>query len=240
MDAMERAGIKFNGADRYNLTHDADVVGFIISKNIRRRHLNKQERADLIVAAIKAGEKPVQAEPVSEKGGRGKKNPIKEKALAAAKEHDISEATVKRALAKAEGKTPKPKKKPKSKPEVEHAQPFDDGGDDCTIERKQWIGGVEAVWDAAPAEVKQHLVRHICKEADPVSLALSLVEMMDAEQVERLLVGVEEHRARLGRKRPSTLPQDGRSAPEDEGDDLGDIPACLDRRSVQKERAASS
>jgi Protein of unknown function (DUF3102) len=28
--------------------------------------------------------------------------------------------------------------------------------------------------------------------------------------------------------------------PENEGDDLGDIPACLDRRSVQKERAASS
>ena len=43
-------------------------------------------------------------------GGRGKKNPIKEKAVAVGKKHGISEATVKRSIAKAEGKLPEPKR----------------------------------------------------------------------------------------------------------------------------------
>src|SRR4030095_1868928 len=50
-----------------------DPVTHIITLNIRRRHLTKQQQADLIVAAIAAGEKPRQDGEVS-KGGRGKKN----------------------------------------------------------------------------------------------------------------------------------------------------------------------
>ena len=57
-----------------------------MSFNVHRRHLSQQDRADAIVAwiaTIEADNKPGQAGPVSElKGGRGKRNPIKEKALA--------------------------------------------------------------------------------------------------------------------------------------------------------------
>ena len=56
--------------------------------------------------------------PVS-KGGRGKKNAVKAKALeinsALPKEQQVSEPTIKRAMAKADGKTPaRPMPKPKS------------------------------------------------------------------------------------------------------------------------------
>ena len=43
------------------------------------------------------------------KGGRGKVNEAKAKAVATAAEHGISKGTVARAIAKAEGKEPKPK-----------------------------------------------------------------------------------------------------------------------------------
>ena len=94
-----------------------------MSFNVHRRHLSQQDRADAIVAwiaTIEADNKPGQAGPVSElKGGRGKRNPIKEKALAInaelPKEQQVSERTIKRAIAKAEGKTPKPKPKPQPK-----------------------------------------------------------------------------------------------------------------------------
>ena len=45
------------------------------------------------------------------------------------------------------------------------------------------------------------ILDHILKESDPVSLALSLVEMMDAQQVRRLLVGIEEYQSQLARKK---------------------------------------
>jgi hypothetical protein len=81
-----------------------DPVTHIITLNIRRRHLSKQQQADLIVAAMKAGEKLRQVGEVSDAdniGGRGKKNPLKEKAVAAGKEHGIGERTIERAIAKA-------------------------------------------------------------------------------------------------------------------------------------------
>jgi hypothetical protein len=154
------------------------------------------------------------------------------------------------AAATAEGKTPKPKPKPNPNPEPDDAAAVDadDGG---AVKRKRRTSAeveaeriadacsiVETTWDMSSPEVQQHLLHHILRESDPVSLALALVETMDADQVRRLMVGVEEHRAQLGRKRASQKPADGRSnvavddpAPENEGDDdLGDIPACLDRR----------
>ena len=86
-------------------------VAYIISKNIKRRDLTKQQQADLIVAALKAAaeaaEKPVQYPPQN-KGGQV--NKMKARAVATGAEHGISESTVKRAMAKAAGK--KPKKKP--------------------------------------------------------------------------------------------------------------------------------
>ena len=136
LEAMERVGIRLrvrnsglpeslHGKETAN-TIDGDPVALIIGLNIHRRHLTKQQQADLIVAAVKAGEKLAQVEPVS-KGGRGKKNAVKAKALeinsALPKEQQVSEPTIKRAIAKAEGRIPQPKTivgpKLKLKPKLE-------------------------------------------------------------------------------------------------------------------------
>ena len=56
LEAMERAGIPLNPALHVRHYGHGDPTTFIISANIHRRHLTKQQRADLIVAAVKAAE----------------------------------------------------------------------------------------------------------------------------------------------------------------------------------------
>jgi hypothetical protein len=82
LEAMERAGIQDDEFPRHVVY--SDPVAYIISKNLRRRHLTKQKQADLTVAAakIEAERKLGQACTGLHKGGRGKKNPIKEEAFA--------------------------------------------------------------------------------------------------------------------------------------------------------------
>ena len=58
LEAAERAGLAFTDASM--IVHTGDPVAFIISMNIHRRHLTKAQQADLIVAALNAGEKPIQ------------------------------------------------------------------------------------------------------------------------------------------------------------------------------------
>jgi len=77
LEAMERVGIDLDScAVKYQFVNSSrppftfDAVAYIISLNIHRRHLTKQQQAELIVAAVKAGEKPRQVEVVS-RGGRG-------------------------------------------------------------------------------------------------------------------------------------------------------------------------
>src|SRR5262245_53202264 len=76
IEAMERIGIKPEWC--FKVHYGDDPTARIISLNIRRRHLTKQQQADLIVAAHKAAEenKPRQLGEVS-KGGRGKVDKIK-------------------------------------------------------------------------------------------------------------------------------------------------------------------
>jgi hypothetical protein len=97
LEAMERAGLRRD-----------------ISKNMRRRHLNltKAQQADLIVAAIKAGEE--YSANVAEKSRGRPKSELKSKACELAAKADISERTVERAIAKAEGKAPKKKRRTKA------------------------------------------------------------------------------------------------------------------------------
>jgi hypothetical protein len=113
LEAMERAGLSI---DHLKECIGSGHVEDIISLNIHRRHLTKQQQAELIVAALKAAQpkanKPPQVEEVS-KGGRSKVNELKAKAVAIAKDAKISKGTVERALAKAKGKTPKPSPPPK-------------------------------------------------------------------------------------------------------------------------------
>ena len=118
MEAMERVGLDL---DRIRSIHrgqysgkehkkfiDGDPVAYILSLNIHRRHLTKQQQADLIIAAHRAtpvsrqdGGKLAEGRPV---------NQVKAAAVATAKAmpKGPSKRTVERALAKAEGKTRKP------------------------------------------------------------------------------------------------------------------------------------
>jgi ParB-like chromosome segregation protein Spo0J len=105
--AAERAGIDPSDIPEAQV-HCSDPVSWIISLNIRRRHLTKQQQADLIVAAIKAGEKPTQAESVSRQDGEKLKegrprDETKAAIVSTAAEHGISKRTAERAIAKAEG-----------------------------------------------------------------------------------------------------------------------------------------
>jgi len=148
MEACERNGIEEVAS--CHLPSGLDPVAYVISKNLKRRHMTKAQIADAIVALakIKPEQKPGQADPVcdddhvqiftacgtpskaylskefieeevaKQKGGRGKRNPVKAKALelnkALPKEDQVSEKTIKRAIAEAEGKKPKAKPKPKA------------------------------------------------------------------------------------------------------------------------------
>ena len=138
LEAMERVGIRLrfrnsglpeslHGKETAN-TIDGDPVALIIGLNVHRRHLTKQQQADLIVAAHKAAaEASRQAGEVPKRHVKGKtgseKDATKAAAVATAKELRISKRTVERAFAKAEGKTPEPKKtagpRLKTKPKLE-------------------------------------------------------------------------------------------------------------------------
>jgi ParB/Sulfiredoxin domain len=111
LEAMERAGLDLPDKCKWLVTGD-DPVPLIISLNVHRRHLTKQQQADLIVAAYTAGaDKPRKLCEVS-KGGRGKVDEVKANILATAKEQKIGRRTVELAIAKARGGFPKPKPRP--------------------------------------------------------------------------------------------------------------------------------
>jgi hypothetical protein len=229
MEALERAGIE--PTDEHaefipGLTPEQQTA-YIISKNIHRRHLTKQQQADLIVAAIKAREKLDQVEPVSEgiellhpcgaptglrfkgaaeefealydkdrrKGGRGRKNPVKEKAVAEAKKHGISEATVKRSIAEAEGRKPLPQ------PKRYAARPLP------SPRSGKPVIGLEAA--------RRHYL-DLCADPD-VDLDAEMDIIVDAL---REIAGKRTIAASNSQKRASTLPQDSRS------DGAVDDPTC--------------
>jgi ParB-like chromosome segregation protein Spo0J len=98
LEAAERVGFDLDDIPTA-VVHCSDPVSWVIALNIHRRHLTKAQQADLIVAAVKAGEKPHQLDEVS-RGGRGKVNPVKAKAVEIAEKAGISKPTVERAFAK--------------------------------------------------------------------------------------------------------------------------------------------
>jgi hypothetical protein len=109
LQALELAGMEPDESQMKTYEGD-DPVGWIISANINRRHLNKKQKADVIVAALRVAEqanddaeKLDQVEPVS-RGGRGKVNETRAKAVRMGETVGISESTMKRSLAEAAGK----------------------------------------------------------------------------------------------------------------------------------------
>jgi hypothetical protein len=76
LEAMERAGIPLNLSIHTRHYGDGDPVALIVASNIHRRHLTKQQQADLIVAAHKAAaEKPRQVGEVSGASRRSASGP---------------------------------------------------------------------------------------------------------------------------------------------------------------------
>ena len=94
-----RCGIPHSDVTTYIewLPDDTDPIAYVVSANTHRRHLNKRILAEQIVAHWK--KKLAQREPVSHKGGRGKRNRLRQAAVEEGAQHDISESTMKRALA---------------------------------------------------------------------------------------------------------------------------------------------
>ena len=107
LEAAERAGIDPKSIPAVQV-HCSDPATGIIALNLLRRHLTPQQQLELIVAVRMADNKPGHPVQVS-KGGRGKVNPVKAAVIADAKAAglDAGERSVRRAIAKAEGKKPK-------------------------------------------------------------------------------------------------------------------------------------
>lgn len=133
LEAMERAGVELDPRLIWHVSC-GDPINWIMSLNLHRRQLSKEKQAELIAEGerliAEATNKLDQAEPVSHRGGRGKKNPIKTAVVARAKKQGISESTAKRGMAKAAGKKPKPngnkpvtKKAASKKPEAKPKKP---------------------------------------------------------------------------------------------------------------------
>jgi hypothetical protein len=85
---------------------EADPYEYVISANIRRRHLTKQQQAERIVAVLAIRTERLNLSQSVTRGEAGRlagstKDPLKSAAVAEGAKHDISESTIKRALAKA-------------------------------------------------------------------------------------------------------------------------------------------
>ena len=94
LEAMERVGINPGPGCLAEIKtgNGFNPVAYIISLNIRRRHLTKRQQADLIVAALKAGEKVSrQLGGKPKKGGRPKSK-LKADAVAAGKKRASANA----------------------------------------------------------------------------------------------------------------------------------------------------
>jgi hypothetical protein len=207
LEAMERAGI----IDRLDRRSEAyacgDAVSHVISLNIRRRHLTKQQQADLIVAAVRAcrqdGEVPKQRH-VEGKAG-SEKDAEKAKAVETAAEHGISKRTVERSIAKAKGKTPR---KRRTKEQIEK-----DNQERRRQVAESWsfAGGIEVTRMAYLAAYRELSVKAQDKEWATLREAM--------REITRERLETQEARRKAKGARHCTKPKD----------DL-DLPACLDRR----------
>ena len=87
-----------------------DPEVYVISKNIRRRHLTKEQQADLIVKVMKTQTDFAKVARSVKRNSKGQvkgstKDPFKEKVVEEAKKHGIGKRTAEKAIAKDRGPT---------------------------------------------------------------------------------------------------------------------------------------
>lgn len=137
LDALELLGDKiFDQRGRVRkewyektVANGYDPAAYVISANIKRRHLTKRQQAALIVAAVEAGNtdrakvaRSVNRDPNGRVRG-STKDPIKEQVVALAAEHGISERTARQALvdAEPERKRTRPQPRKQAVPDLQEA-----------------------------------------------------------------------------------------------------------------------
>lgn len=103
------------------LVAGTDPCSYVISKNIRRRHLTKEQQVDLILNVINASTDFANLARSVKRDSSGHvqgsvKDPIKEKAVEEASNLGISKRTVERAIAKDRGATLPAKESPPQRP----------------------------------------------------------------------------------------------------------------------------
>jgi hypothetical protein len=112
--AAEAAGVALGEQD-VRIVHDVEPAAFIISKNIRRRHLNKEEQASFIIRTVEAAmpDRATVALPVvrSAKGHLqgSRKDPVLTAAVEVGRQHGISRRTIQNARGKLQGKVKGPR-----------------------------------------------------------------------------------------------------------------------------------
>jgi hypothetical protein len=106
-----------------------DPACYVISLNIHRRHLTKEQQAELIVKAIEAGRPTNDSAKVARsfspslgKRGGSTKDPVLRQAVEEGAKHEISARTIKRARAKVAGKVAAPRRKPATRPSAQPAK----------------------------------------------------------------------------------------------------------------------
>jgi hypothetical protein len=99
LNALERNGERLR-PEHLTTRHDADPAAFVISANIKRRHLSKTQQAELIVAALAAAisnDHPNTGRsfnPIPGKRGGSSKDPLLTAALIEGKKHGIGRTTI--------------------------------------------------------------------------------------------------------------------------------------------------
>jgi hypothetical protein len=189
LEAMERAGVPLDPSRIWHVTC-GDPYSWVLTFNAHRRHQPKQELADLIVKLEQAkadadASVSRQADVKLSKRGRAegrKPDKVKAAAVASGKELGIGKSTIERAMAKAEGKTPKPTRHRRTNAQKER--------DTVTAERDRFLTfvsslGVQNDIDAPKLSDDALYLLTIEQKADAVEVMESTITRLQ-KRVDRL------------------------------------------------------